>query len=153
LQVDSGLAAEAEARRKGDGAARELVLHELEGFKHDLEQIRSVESQQAKQELAHMHNRVTQEMSVEANARCQALEGLRKLVSDELVATQKSLMGKLEKNDTSLAGLELMVPKLERAAAMLKEDVRGERDSREALKMSLNHGLEVVGKEVSTPLH
>ena len=56
--LDSGLAAEAEARRKGDGAARDLVLTELEGFKHDLEQIRGVESQQTRQELAHMHGLV-----------------------------------------------------------------------------------------------
>jgi hypothetical protein len=63
-KVDSGLAAEAEARRKGDGAARDLVLNELEGFKHDLEQLRSIESQQTRQELAHMHGLVRAQLTV-----------------------------------------------------------------------------------------
>ena len=88
---------------------------------------------------------VRDEMSAEAAARQQALGGLRKHVGDELKATQRGVASKLEKTDKELAAHEQALAKLERALAMVKEDVTGEKDSREALKMTLSHAIEVVG--------
>lgn len=88
---------------------------------------------------------VRDEMSAEAAARQQSLDSVRKHVGDELKATQRSVIGKLEKTDKDLAAHEQAVAKLERALAMVKEDVKGERESRDALKMTLSHGIEAVG--------
>jgi hypothetical protein len=87
---------------------------------------------------------VRDEMGAEAAARQQALDSMRKHVGDELKATQRSVLGKLEKTDKDLAAHEQAVAKLERALAMVKEAVQGEKESREALKMTLTHGIEVV---------
>ena len=44
VQVDTGLAAEAEARRKGDTGARDMLVQELETIKLELMQRNEVEN-------------------------------------------------------------------------------------------------------------
>lgn len=73
--MDTGLAAEAEARRKGDAGAREMIVQELDTIKLELVQRNEMESTNLKLEMKHVRDSVDTEVRWAASAGSRPLTG------------------------------------------------------------------------------